>query len=139
MNLIAINEHLRIPRSEILFRTSRASGPGGQHVNKVETRVELLFDVRRSPSLSEDQREKIVAALAPQIDREGVLRIVSRESRSQWQNKQKAVERLVRLLQKALRPRKKRMKSKPPASAQEKRLQEKKKLSEKKRFRKIQE
>jgi ribosome-associated protein len=99
--------------------------------------VELLFDVRNSPSLNEDQRQAIFFHLASKIDRDGVLRVVSQESRSQWENKQRAVDKFIALLQKALKPRKKRVATKPTAGARMERLKAKKIRSEKKKMRKV--
>ncbi len=105
---IYINQNLEIPISELRFKFARSGGRGGQNVNKVETKVELLFDVVSSPSLSELQRDSILKNLKSQIDVEGMLHIVSQESRSQWKNRGDAVRKFVELLQKALKPKKKR-------------------------------
>lgn len=134
---LKIRESLTIPLAELHFRSSRSGGPGGQNVNKLETRVELLFDVRNSPSLNEDQREAIFSNLAPKIDRNGVLRVVAQEARSQWENRQRAVDKFIALLQKALKPRKKRIATKPTAAARLERLRAKKIRSEKKKMRKV--
>ena len=132
---LVITSRLSIPMSEIEFRTSRSSGPGGQNVNKLETRVELLFDVARSSSLNDEQRDLLFSRLKSNIDREGVLRTVSQESRSQWKNKQEAIEKFVQLLRDALKPRKIRRKTTATPLSREKRLMEKKLVSEKKRMR----
>jgi ribosome-associated protein len=123
--------------SEIEFRTSRSSGPGGQNVNKLETRVELLFEVARSSSLTDEQRGHLFSRLKSNIDKEGVLRVVSQESRSQWKNKQEAIEKFVRILQLALRRQKKRTKTSPTLVSKEKRIQEKKRTGEKKKMRRV--
>lgn len=130
-----IAPHLSILISELEFSTSRSGGPGGQNVNKLETRVELRFDIARSPSLTDSQRSTILARLKSRIDTEGVLRIVAQASRSQWSNKQEAIDKLVQLLKEALKPRKARKRTAPTKSARERRLQGKKLLSEKKRAR----
>ena len=132
-----ITATVRLPASELRFRTSRSSGPGGQNVNKLETRVELLFDVVHSTSFSHDQRERILLNLASRIDGEGVLHISSQRSRSQWENKQGTVEKLVSLLREALKVRKKRIKTAPTRGSKETRVQRKKKHGQKKRLRKV--
>ena len=134
---LVITSRLSIPMSEIEFRTSRSSGPGGQNVNKLETRVELLFDVERSLSLTDEQRDLLFSRLKSNIDKEGVLRVVSQESRSQWKNKQEAIEKFVRILQLALRRQKKRTKTSPTLVSKEKRIQEKKRTGEKKKMRRV--
>ena len=132
---LVITSRLSIPMSEIEFRTSRSSGPGGQNVNKLETRVELLYDVERSSSLTDEQRDLLFSRLKSNIDKEGVLRVVSQESRSQWKNKQEAIKKFVHLLRDALKPRKIRRKTTATPLSREKRLMEKKLVSEKKRMR----
>ena len=136
---ITINDHLNVPRSELHFRFARSGGPGGQNVNKVETRVELLFDVAQSESLSEDQRRHVFEALGLQIDSKGILHVTAQESRSQWRNREIAVERFIRILQKALRPPKKRIATKTPDASKQKRLSAKKRRSEIKQLRKVRE
>ncbi|MCI0706188.1 MAG: aminoacyl-tRNA hydrolase [Ignavibacteriae bacterium] len=133
---IVINEKLVIPFSELRFVTSRSGGPGGQNVNKLETRVELLFDVVHSTSITNEQRAALTANLRSKMDADGVLRIVAQESRSQWQNKQNAVEKFVQLFRIALKPRKKRVATKPSRNAKEKRLKSKRIRSETKKLRK---
>ncbi len=133
--MIEITKSLLIPMSEVRFRTSRSGGPGGQNVNKLETRVELEFDVGSSPSLSDQQRSRILEALASRIDSAGILRVVSSESRSQWQNKQLAIEKFAKLLRKAITPRKKRIQTRPSKSSRERRMEQKKRQSEKKKLR----
>jgi ribosome-associated protein len=123
---------------ELKFRTSKSSGAGGQHVNKVETKVELLFDLVASQVLTELQKEIIYAKLGNRISREGLLILQCDESRSQARNKEIAIARLMTLIEKALKPQKKRKKTKPSKSKMEKRLLEKKRLSEKKESRKFQ-
>lgn len=132
---IVINRGLTIPTSEITFRFSTSSGPGGQHANKSETRVTLLFDVAQSPSLTEEQRALIQQRLGSRLDSNGVLQISVQDSRSQHKNRETAVARFQSLLATALRPRKKRRKTRPSRSAQEKRLQSKKRRGQIKRDR----
>lgn len=132
---IAITRSLSIPLEELEFRFSRSGGPGGQHANRSETRVELLYDVARSPSLTEVQRELLSERLDRLIDQDGVLHLVSSESRSQHQNRQAVIARFVALLQEALRPRKKRRATRPSRGSRERRLEEKRRHSVKKRGR----
>jgi ribosome-associated protein len=132
---IIVNNHLSIPPSELRFKFARSGGRGGQNVNKVETRVELLFDVVHSPSLSEPDRDRIYHHLRTRIDQDGILRIVSQESRSQWKNRVDAVERFRELIRRALKPVKKRIATKVPAGVRERRLEQKKRRSRVKELR----
>jgi ribosome-associated protein len=134
---LQITHNITIPASELRFRTSRSGGPGGQNVNKLETKVELLFDVVHSPSLSEHQKETVRANLRSKLDAHGVLRIVSQESRSQWKNKEEALEKFVEVLRRALRPRKKRIKTAPTRASKEERVRQKKRIAQKKAWRKV--
>ena len=128
--VLIINDRLAIPTSELEFRFSRSSGPGGQHVQRSDTRVELLFDVAGSPTLTDEQRARILARLRNQIDGEGVLRVVSSATRSQLENREGAVRRFQALLAGALRQHKRRIATKPSAAAREARLTEKKTRSQ---------
>lgn len=120
---------------EISFRMSRASGKGGQHVNKVSTRVELLFDVLNSESLTEEEKAMVIKNLAAIISQNGILQIASQSSRSQLRNKEDAKEKFFEKLEKALTVEKPRKKTKKPKSLNEKRLKEKKIQGEKKALR----
>lgn len=132
---ILINENLSIPLAELEFRFAASSGPGGQHVNKTETKAILLFDVAHSPSLNEAQRTRLMQKLANKLDKNGVLQLQVQESRSQVQNKETAVSRFQQLLAQALKRPKPRRKTTPSPAAREKRLQEKKQHSQKKQNR----
>jgi ribosome-associated protein len=124
-----------VPEQELSFRATRAGGPGGQHVNRVSTRVEVRWNVRRSASLSERQRDLLLEKLASRIDSRGVLRIVCDETRSQLQNRLLAVERLNSVVRQALKVPRPRKKTKPSAAAVERRVEQKRRRSEKKRER----
>ena len=134
---VIVTHSLKIPFAELQFRTSRSGGPGGQNVNKLETRVELLFDVAHSPCIPEHLRQRLLSNLTSKLDSLGVLRIVVQDSRSQWKNKQLAIERLAVLLKSALKVRKKRISTKPTRTAREDRLRMKKVRGETKRLRKV--
>ncbi len=134
-NDLAILKGTFIPFSELHFRTSRSGGPGGQNVNKVESKVELLFDVVGSPSLTEGQRARVLNRLKNRIDSEGTLHLSSQASRSQWENREIVVAEFARLIAAALKPAKKRVKTRPSKASKEKRLEAKKKHSEKKKMR----
>jgi ribosome-associated protein len=122
---------------EFVFSATRSSGPGGQHVNKVSTRIELRFDVKASKLLHEEEKELIFTKLANRINKEGILLVVSQTERSQYDNKLKAIEKLSLLIKKALTPVKKRKKTRPTASSRMKRRERKQLLSEKKARRKL--
>lgn len=122
--------------SELVFTASRSSGPGGQHVNKVNTKITLLFDVTNSHLLNEGQKKLIKEKLASRINKEGVLSIVAQNKRSQLQNKEAALKKLDKLLAKAFTFKKARKATKPSKAAVTKRLETKKRHSEKKKMRK---
>jgi len=121
---------------EVKYRTSRSSGAGGQHVNKVSTKVELLFHVERSEVLTEEQKSVIRNKLKNRISKDGLLMLYCDETRSQAKNKEIVFERFMELIEDALKPKKKRKPTKPTRSSIEKRLKEKKKKSDKKDKRK---
>ena len=122
--------------TELDFRTSRSSGAGGQHVNKTETKVEVLFHVENSQALSDEEKEIIRQKLAASISDDGILGVTSQKSRSQFSNKENAIEKLKLKLEKALIPKAKRIRTKPSKGAIEERLAEKKMRSEIKEARK---
>ena len=136
---IEILPGLAIPEDELTFTASRSSGPGGQHVNKVSTRITLLFDVAHSPSLSDVQRGRIMEKLRTRINREGVLRVVCQKHRSQLINRNEAAERFVNLLQRALEESPLRKKIPVPVAVKQHRLEQKKRqsLAKKERSKKI--
>lgn len=135
--ILHITRRVSIPRSEIRFKFTRSGGHGGQNVNKVETRVELYFDVTASPSLTEEDRETILRRLASRLDKNGVLRITVQESRSQLQNRDRAVARFAELLSHVLRPAKKRLATGVPRASKEHRIEEKKRRGAAKRSRRV--
>lgn len=124
-----------IPVSELTFRATRSGGPGGQHVNTSCTRVELLFDARRSVSIGDVRRALVLNRLDRRLDQHGVLRVVSHSERSQLQNRKEARRRLRALLQAALAPRKTRRPTKPTRGSRERRLTSKRQRSAVKRLR----
>ncbi|NVK48456.1 MAG: aminoacyl-tRNA hydrolase [Cyclobacteriaceae bacterium] len=118
--------------NEFQFKTSRSSGPGGQHVNKVETKVELLFSIDSSEMLTAEEKEIVKRKVSNKIDQEGVLHLTSQEKRSQTQNKDLVVRKFYDLLRKAFAEKKIRKATKPSKSAIENRLKAKKIQAEKK-------
>ena len=124
--MLEITRSLRIPESELRMQRSRSTGPGGQNVNKLETRVTLLFDVVGSTSLTEVQRERVMVALRTRITKEGVLRVTSQRHRTQGANREAAMERFVTLLRDALRPVRTRKPTKPTRASKTRRLDAKK-------------
>jgi ribosome-associated protein len=132
---LQITPELTIPVAELTFRASRAGGPGGQHVNTSSTRVELVWDVLASPSLTEKQRDRIRRQLANRISAAGLLALAEGGSRSQHRNREEVTARFVTLLQEALYVPPPRRKSRPGRAARERRLKAKKHRSETKRLR----
>ena len=126
---IRVTRSVSIPRSEIDLRFSRSSGPGGQHAQKSDTRVEALFDVERSTALSEAQKRRVVARAGPMV------RAIAQDERSQWRNRELATERLVEELRQALRVPRKRRPTRPTKASKEKRLERKRRRSNVKRLR----
>ena len=126
---IRVTRSVVLPLREIELRTSRSSGPGGQHAQKSETRVEATFDVEASHTLSNAQKRRVLARAGP------VLRSVAQDERSQARNRELALERLADQLRRALRVQRRRVPTKPTAASQERRLEEKRRRAAVKRLR----
>jgi ribosome-associated protein len=126
---IRVTRSVSLPVGEIELRFSRSSGPGGQHAQKSETRVEALFDVEASQALTPVQKRRVTAKAG------SVLRSVAQDERSQWRNRELALERVVEQLRAALRVERKRVPTRPSATARQRRLDEKKRRAETKRLR----
>ena len=133
---LRVNESILIPRSELAMRATRSSGAGGQHVNKTSSRIEITWNVRDSRVLTEDQREMLIRRLASRLSDEGALRTVASDTRSQMRNREAAERRMAEVVAKALVVQKKRKPTRRPRAANEARLTEKKKHSDRKRERK---
>jgi ribosome-associated protein len=132
---LQINNRVIIPLAELSFRFSRSSGPGGQHAQKSSTRVELLFDVANSPSLTDAQRARVLERLKRYIDTSGVMHLTAQSERSQLRNRENVVARFQVLLRKALERRKRRKATRPTSAAKERRLRKKKRRSQIKKWR----
>lgn len=135
--MIEIKPGLSIPESELSFRASRSSGPGGQNVNKVNSRITIEFDLDGSPSLSREQRAKIRERLAARISGEGVLQVSSQKFRTQRGNRDEAIAQFARLLRSALHEKPKRKKTRVSKGSKQKRLDDKKARAQIKRNRSI--
>jgi ribosome-associated protein len=126
---IRVTRSVAIPVAEIELRFSRSSGPGGQHAQRTESRVEAVFDVEASAALSPAQKRRVISKAGP------VLRAVAQDERSQWRNRELAIERLVETLRDALRVPRRRRPTKPTAASRARRLEAKRRRSETKRLR----
>jgi ribosome-associated protein len=126
---IRVTRSVTLPLDEVELRFSRSSGPGGQHAQRTETRVEAVLDVESSSALTPAQKRRVVVRAGP------VLRAVAQDERSQWRNRELAVERLVATLRDALRVERPRRPTKPSAAARERRLAQKRRRAEVKRMR----
>jgi ribosome-associated protein len=126
---IRVTRSVVLPLSEVELRFSRSSGPGGQHANTAETRVEAILDVETSSALTAAQKRRVLAKAGP------TLRAIAQDERSQWRNRELAVERLVEQLRKALTVERKRVATKPTKASRERRLESKKRRSTTKKLR----
>ena len=130
-----LGNNIFLSETDLEFRASRSSGPGGQNVNKVNTRITVFFDVAGFEGFSDYQKKRVLSHLATRASHEGVVHVVSQKFRTQKANKNKATERLVELLREALKPPKIRRKTRIPARVKEKRLADKKKRAKLKQLR----
>jgi ribosome-associated protein len=124
-----VTRSVALPLSEVQLRFSRSSGPGGQHANTSETRVEAIFDVEASSALSDAQKRRVLAKAGP------TLRAIAQDERSQLRNRELAVERLVDQLRQALKVERRRLATKPTRASRERRLETKKRRSQTKKLR----
>jgi ribosome-associated protein len=132
---VRVNRGLAIPPGELEFRFSTSGGPGGQHANRSSTRAEVSWNIESSSVLGPRQRQRLREKLRRRIDSNGVLRVASDTHRSQLRNREEATRRLATLVADALRPRRSRIATKPSKTAKERRLQDKRRQSQKKRDR----
>ncbi|HEX2505776.1 MAG TPA: alternative ribosome rescue aminoacyl-tRNA hydrolase ArfB [Gaiellaceae bacterium] len=129
IDALRITPRLSIPLAEVELRTSRSSGPGGQHAQKTESRVEAVFDVDASATLSAAQKRRLLGRRGP------VVRAVAQDERSQWRNRELALERLAEALREGLRVERRRTPTRPTAAARQRRLEEKRRRGDAKRLR----
>ena len=127
--MIEITDNISIREDELIFKASRSAGPGGQNVNKVNTRITLFFDVANCESFSDVQKRRILFRLATRADKNGLVRVVSQKYRTQKANRRATIERLQQLLAEALKTRPVRKKTKIPYAAKQRRLEEKRRRS----------
>jgi ribosome-associated protein len=127
--MVDITDNISIREDELIFRASRSGGPGGQNVNKVNTRITLFFDVSNCESFSDVQKQRILSRLSTRADKNGLIRVVSQRFRTQKANRRAAVERLQQLLAGALKTRPVRKKTRVPYAAKKRRLEEKRRRS----------
>jgi ribosome-associated protein len=127
--MVDITDNISIREDELIFRASRSGGPGGQNVNKVNTRITLFFDVSNCESFSDVQKQRILSRLSTRTDKNGLIRVVSQRFRTQKANRRAAVERLQQLLTEALKTRPVRKKTRVPYAAKKRRLEEKRRRS----------
>ena len=127
--MLYVDKDLILPAGELAYRTSRSSGPGGQNVNKVETRVTVLFDIGQSAVLDNEQKARLRERLASRVNKEGILRVVSQKHRTQAANREAARDKLAQLIAQALAKRRKRTKTRPSRAAKRRRLEDKRRRS----------
>ena len=133
--MIDVAPGISLDESELLFEFVRASGPGGQNVNKVATAVQMRFDVRNSPSLPEPVRERLETNCAGRISKDGVLLISASRHRTQERNRRDAIDRLISFIRDAARPCKRRRPTRPTRASKEQRIEEKRRRARVKRTR----
>ena len=134
--MIHIDPSISVPLKELALSFVHSSGPGGQNVNKVATACQLRFDVARSPSLPEAVKQRLIRLAGRRVTGDGVLLIDARRFRTQHRNRQDAIDRLTKLLQRAARPPKPRKKTRPTLASREKRLEKKRRRAQTKQLRK---
>lgn len=132
---VRITARVTIPADELYWQASRAGGPGGQHVNRSSTKVELTWDIRTSRAVGATERTRLLERLAPRLDSSGTLRVVSAETRSQLQNRVRALDRFITIVAEALREPKVRRATRPTHGSVEARLTSKRRQTERKRDR----
>ena len=133
--MLRINDDLWIDEDDLRFEFARSSGPGGQNVNKVETKVRLLFDIRGSRSLNSEQRSRIEERLSTRITKVGVLHVSSQRHRSREANRRATIERFVELLAEALEEEEPRVRTRVSKTQRKRRLESKRRRSQKKAMR----
>jgi len=134
--MIRINKNISIKENELTFKFIRSSGPGGQNVNKVATAVQLRFDITSTQSLTEDVKTRLKSIAGRKVTKDGVLIIEANRYRTQEKNRQDAIARLTTMIDKSSVRRKRRVKTNPTVASNQKRIEGKKRLSEKKKMRK---
>jgi ribosome-associated protein len=133
--MIEIAGGVALPEEELTFATSRSGGPGGQNVNKLETRVTVRFDLAASPSLTEEQKARLRERLATRITRAGILHVTAQKHRTQAANREAVVERFAELLREGLYEEAPRRKTRVPRAAKRRRVDEKKRRGQRKQER----
>ncbi len=137
--MIRINKNISIRENELAFKFIRSSGPGGQNVNKVSTAVQLRFDITSTKSLTDDVKTRLKSIAGRKVTKDGILIIEANRFRTQEKNRQDAIARFTSLIDKSSQRKKSRIKTNPSASSNQKRIEIKKRLSEKKKMRKYSE